>query len=89
MILGGTRLKENTLTQFLTKARFSTMIEEHVQKLNCGYMEAIIDLCEKHNIEVEDVKKYVSSTIKTKIECEAKKLNFLGGITTTEIELGE
>jgi hypothetical protein len=39
-------------------------------------MDAIIHLCDKHNIEVEDCKKYVSKVIKEKIEVEAMNLNY-------------
>jgi len=40
-------------------------------------MDAIIHLCDQHNIEMEDIKKYISPVIKNKLEAEAMKLNFL------------
>ncbi|MDC0308791.1 late promoter transcription accessory protein [bacterium] len=40
-------------------------------------MDAIIHLCEVYDIELEDVRKYISPVIKTKLEAEAMNLNFL------------
>ena len=40
-------------------------------------MDAVICLCEENTIEVEDVKKYISTSIKEKIELEAMNFNFL------------
>jgi|TARA_Y100000385_G_scaffold100457_1_gene103837 hypothetical protein len=40
-------------------------------------MDAIIWLCEDNNVELEDVKKFISPIIKTKLEAEAMNLNFL------------
>ena len=62
--------------EFMTKAKFSKMIESTVRDKQLSHMEAIIHLCEKHNIEVEDCKKYVSNVIKDKVEVEAMNLNF-------------
>ena len=40
-------------------------------------MEAILHVCEKNNIEPEDVKKFISPKIKDKVEVEAMDLNYL------------
>jgi hypothetical protein len=40
-------------------------------------MEAVLLLCEKNDIEPEDVNKFISPIIKGKLEAEAMKLNFL------------
>ena len=34
-------------------------------------------LCEKHNIEIEDCRKFINPIIKDKLEAEARRLNFL------------
>ena len=62
--------------EFMTKVKFSKMIEKAVRDLNLSHMDAIIHLCEKHNIEVEDCKKYVSNVIREKLEVEAMNLNY-------------
>lgn len=69
----------------LTKARFTKMIEDTVIMKRLSYMDAIIDLCEKNSLEVEDVKKYISDPIKEKLEAEAMKLNFLPRSSTLPI----
>jgi hypothetical protein len=61
---------------FMTKTKFSKMIESTVRELRMSHMDAIIHLCEKHNIEVEDCRKYVSNVVKEKLEVEAMNLNF-------------
>jgi hypothetical protein len=40
-------------------------------------MDAVIHLCEKHEVELEEVKRFISPIIKNKIEAEAMRLNFL------------
>ena len=62
---------------FLTKAKFSKLIEESVIDKKLSYMDAILDICEKNNIEPEDVRKFVSPIIKDKLEAEAMSLNLL------------
>jgi hypothetical protein len=63
--------------QFLTKSKFSKLIENTVAELRISYMEAILYVCDKNDIEPEDVKKFVSPIIKDKLEAEAMELNFL------------
>lgn len=63
--------------EFLTRNKFTKLIEDTVQTNRCSYMEAVIELCEMHNLEIEEVKKFISPIVKDKIEAEARKLNFL------------
>jgi len=63
--------------QFLTKSEFGKLIEQTVKDHRSSYMDAIIHLCEKHEVELEEVKKFISPIIKNKLEAEAMKLNFL------------
>lgn len=63
--------------QFLTKAKFSKLVERTVIEKRISYMDAIVWLCEEHNIEIEDVKKFINPIIKDKLEAEARRLNFL------------
>jgi|TARA_A100001515_G_C4495891_1_gene184937 hypothetical protein len=63
--------------EFLTKSKFSKMIEEAVVQKKLSYMDAILDICEKNDIEPEDVRKFVSPIIKDKLEAEAMSLNLL------------
>ena len=63
--------------KFLTKSKFSVLIENAVIKKKMSYMDAVLDVCDKNNIDPEDVKKFISTPIKDKIEAEAMPLNFL------------
>lgn len=62
---------------FLNKAKFSKLVELQVIEKSIGYMEAILLLCEDNDIDPEDVKKFISPAIKSKLEAEAMQLNFL------------
>jgi len=62
---------------FLTKSKFTKLIERTVSELKIPYMEAVLHVCEKNDIEPEDVRKFISPVIKDKVEAEAQALNFL------------
>ena len=63
--------------QFLTKAKFSKLVEQTVFEKRLSYMDAIVWLCEQHNIEIEECRKFINPIIKDKLEAEARRLNFL------------
>ena len=63
--------------QFLTKSKFTKLIEKTVADLKIPYMDAIIKVCETNDIEIEDIRKFISPVIKDKLEAEAMDLNFL------------
>jgi len=63
--------------QFLTKAKFAKLIEGAVTKKKLTYMDAVIHLCEESEVELEEVRKFISPVIKNKLEAEAMNLNFL------------
>ena len=63
--------------QFLTKSKFTKLIESTVAELKIPYMDAIIKVCEKNEIEIEDIRKFISPVIRDKLEAEAMELNFL------------
>ena len=61
----------------LTKQKFTKMIEQVVKEKGLAYLEAVVYICDKNKIEVEDVGKFISPAIKTKIQGEATKLNMM------------
>lgn len=61
----------------LTKNKFTKMVESTVKKKTISYLDAIIDICGEHNIEIDDIKKFISPAIKSKLEAEAIKLNLM------------
>ena len=69
---------------FLTKNKFTKLIESTVNELNIPYMEAILHVCQKNDIEPEDVRKFISPVIKSKVEAEAMQLNFLPKLNTLD-----
>jgi hypothetical protein len=67
----------NDSVEFMTKAKFSKLVEAVVRQDRLSHMEAILHLCEKYGIEPEDCKKYVSNVIKDKLEAEAMNLHYM------------
>ena len=63
--------------QFLTKSKFTKLIESTVVDLKIPYMDSILKVCETNDIEIEDIRKFISPVIKDKLEAEAMELNFL------------
>ena len=45
--------------QFLTKSKFTKLIEKTVAELKIPYMDAIIKVCEQNDIEIEESKELV------------------------------
>ena len=62
---------------FLTKSKFTKLIENVVAEAKMPYMDAIIKVCETNGIELEDIRKFISPVIKDKLEAEAMDLNYL------------
>lgn len=63
--------------KFLTKSRFGELVEAKVKQHSIPYMDAVIECCEEFDIDLEEVKKFISPIIKGKLEAEAQRLNFL------------
>ena len=62
---------------FLNKPNFTKMVENTVLDTKQSYMDAVVDLCEKLDIDPIDVKKFISPVIQGKIEAEAMTLNLI------------
>ena len=76
MIMGGVDSSEEE-SNFMNKKKFTRMVEDTVRTKSMSYMDTVVYLCDENNLEIEDVKKYITVSIKEKIELEAMKLNFL------------
>ena len=63
--------------QFKTSADFSQYIEKQAVKSNTGCIEVLVDYCMRQAIEMESVKKLLTSSLKEKIQYEAESLNLL------------
>jgi len=71
---------------FLTKTKFTQLVEETVKSHKSSYMDAIIFVCDDVDVDLEDVRKFISPTIKDKLEAEAMRLNFLPQSNSLPIE---
>lgn len=56
---------------------FFREIEDRVCKYDIGWLEAILEYCEDTGLEPDRVSKLISPNLKSKLEMEAKNLNFL------------
>jgi hypothetical protein len=63
--------------KFLSQSKFSSEIESIVKSDDMTYIEAIVQYCEDHNLDVESVPKLLSKPLKERIKCEAIQLNCL------------
>lgn len=74
-----TETPDSDIMNFLTKKRFTKMVEENIRLYGGSYIDSIVDLCEKNNIDVEDISKFISPVVKGRIEHEGQQLNMLVG----------
>jgi len=75
---------DSSENNFLTKKKFSKMVEQTVSSLKLSYIDAVVHLCEKNKMELEDIGKFISPQIKQKIEYEGMNLNMLPKGNTLE-----
>ena len=63
----------------MTSDRFIKEIERLVNNYKLDYMDAVVHLCEKNNMEVEAAATIIRNNIriKSKVQAEAEDLNYL------------
>ena len=69
----------------MTPKKFAIKIEEIVSKGGISYMDAILDYCEKNQMEPDAIAPLISKPLKEKIEADARELNFLPRVATLPI----
>ena len=72
----------NIADKILTKKRFCDMVESYVFEKRESYMDAIVDIMKANQIEAERVSVLINTSIKDKLEVEARNLNYLERINT-------
>jgi len=72
----------NIENKILTKKRFCDMVEQYVFTKKESYLDAITDIMTEHSIEPERISNLINTSIKDKLEVEARNLNFLERINT-------
>ena len=70
------------IDKILTKKRFCELVEDHVHSNKESYMDALTHLMIKLEVEPERVSNLINTSIKDKLEAEARNLNFLERINT-------
>jgi hypothetical protein len=58
------------------------MVEQYVFTKKESYLDAITDIMTEHSIEPERISNLINTSIKDKLEAEARNLNFLERINT-------
>ena len=61
----------------LTTSKFSKIIIEIVETKEITYLDAIMDYCQKNNLEVESAAKLVNQKIKAQLKVEATELKLI------------
>ena len=72
----------NIENKILTKKRFCDMVEQYVFTKKESYLDASTDIMTEHSIEPERISNLINTSIKDKLEAEARNLNFLERINT-------
>ncbi len=72
--------------KFMNRKMFGDLVTESVLKKKLSYIDAVLYICEQEGIDPEDVKKFLSSQIRDKIEAEAISLNHLPSKNTLTFE---
>jgi hypothetical protein len=57
--------------------RFAEEVEVIVGKGKSSYIEAVIDVCEKHGIEPSSVAKFLPKSMKERLKVEGQDLNLI------------
>ena len=63
--------------KFVSREKFTEVIEKFVLETQMSYIDAIVEYCDRNNLEVESISKLISKPLKEKIRYEATELNFL------------
>jgi hypothetical protein len=69
----------------MTPKKFAIKIETIVAKGGVSYMDAILDYCEKNQMEPDAIAPLISKPLKEKLEADARELNFLPKVATLPI----
>tara|TARA_Y100000992_G_C20870482_1_gene307039 strand:- start:151 stop:396 length:246 start_codon:yes stop_codon:yes gene_type:complete len=65
------------VTLLQTPKKFSLEIENIAKEKRISHMDAVIDYCQKNNIEPDTIGRLITKGLKEKIEANARDLNYL------------
>ena len=69
----------------MTPKKFAIKIETIVKTSGTTYMDAILDYCEKNQMEPDKIAPLISKPLREKLEADARELNFLPKVATLPI----
>ena len=69
----------------MTPKLFSKTIEDIVKDKKFNHMDAIVIFCEKNDVEPQDVKKFITKTLKDKVALNAQELHLIPKTNTLPI----
>lgn len=68
-------------TVLMDKARkseaLSLEIERYVYDMDCNYIDAVVEYCDVHDIEIEVAASLLDSNIRAKLQADAEDLHFM------------
>ena len=71
--------------KLMTPKKFSIAIEKKVKEFDMSYLDALLDYCEKYQLEPEMIKPLITKSLKEKVEVDARNLNYLPKVATLPI----
>lgn len=80
-------INEELNKKFISKDKFAEDVEALVLSTEMNYIDAIVEYCEEHGIELDTVSKLVSKPLKEKLRVQAMDLNFLKKTTRGKLPL--
>lgn len=78
-------MSEEIFQPTITRAKFSAEVENFVMSTNCTYLDAIVTLAKKHDLEIEEVAKLLVPVLKQKLEVQASEVNLLPKVSSLPI----
>lgn len=72
-------MEDIILKKVLTLPKFQKDIQEFIERTGADYIDAVLNYCNKNNIEIDTIAALIKSSVKLKshIQSEAEDLNFL------------
>ena len=74
-------------SKFLTPQKFAIEIEKIVANDELNYIDAILDYCEKNNLEVESITKLISKPLMERLKWDATRLNFMKATSRAKLPI--
>ena len=81
------KISDELNKKFISRDKFAEEIEALVLRTKMNYIDAIVEYCEEHGIELDTVGKLVSKPLKEKLRVQAMDLNFLRKTTRGKLPL--